>query len=991
MLKSYLVLSARWFIPVGLGIVTIISPQSFAASAALDVANNYSIGTFTNGSNGGTGFGAWNFNVGLSSQVVLNDSTLGSGNINSGNGLSFMFYGGTNGSYAEAIRAFNNELAVGDEFSVRFAYNWDGGARGVNLLNSFDGEILNINLGGGNTLSYTFQGQSGVTLSTVYNPTAVVEVVVKQLVGNQLQLTLTRNDGFVTNVVSTSIGAPAAKVKFYNGGHPGDNLNYALFINDLEIVPNPAPVLSLQGKDAMAAGMTNMITISRGGTNQAAITVSLLSSDPGIASVPASVNFNVGAMTTNFLVEGVSFGVATILATTAGYPDASLDVQVYDLGYDDSSYGGGVFTNGGNSGLGFQPWIITNNDGPGAGFTNYAGAFIGDSTAGGSDVNASSGNAFALYANGEGDGFPFINAIRPLNDELAVGEVIALEIGVNFRNGSKGVAFQNSGTAIFEVGVYADDYFYKIGNDAPISLGWDYAFDSAIVVELKRVSGSLYDVTIVREGNTPETSALGVLNLGPTAPNEVRFFNFNTDSGDNANNLYFNRLALYSGYELPVLGLFGNDGMVVGEVNVFTVFRTGPTDNALEVDLESSDLAVATVDPSVEIGIGETSTTFSVVAVSNGISFITGVAVDTVGFSNTLEVVDIAYDDTTYYPPAVFNNGGNGGSGFQPWVISGNDGPGNGFTNFVGAFIGDSSANSGDVNDSTGEAFALYANGDGTGTNAPLAEATRAFTALGIGESISFDMGVNFRNGSKGVMFQSGGTWLFEVAVFNDDYWYNVRDAGDNPISLGWDYASDSAISVVLSRTGANSYNVSLSRVGSSPEDLLVQGVTLSQPPDRVRFYVYDTDSGDANNLYVNDLAIYTGIVGEEVTDGIPNAWWEQYNIPVIDRVATNDYDNDTYSNLDEYIADSNPDDNTSFFLNEILTMSGGNVLHLQTGPTTNSRVYDVWWTTNLRANPQTWTRYGLNVTGNAGGSNVTLHVTNDIPYRIYRTGVALP
>jgi len=993
MLKSFFEMSSFRLIPSLLGIFTMFAPLTHAASSAVDGANNYSVGTFTNGSNGGSGFGAWNFNVGVSSQVDLGDSTTGSGNINSGNNLSFMFYGGTNGSYAEATRAFNSDLAVGDEFSVTFAYNWDGGARGVNILSASDTEILNINLGGGNTLSYSFQGESGVTLSTVYNPTAVVEVVVKQLSGNQLELTLTRNDGVFTNVSSIAIGAPAAKVKFYNGGHPGDNSNYALFVNDLAIVPNPAPTLSLQGKDAMAAGMTNAMNVTRGGSNQTAITVSLLSSDSGIASVPASVDLNSGSFATNFPIEGVGLGIVTILASSAGYPDASMDVQSYDFGYDDSSYAAGVFTNGGNSGLGFQPWIITNNDGPGVGFTNFAGAFIGDSTSGGPDVNASSGDAFALYANGQGGGSPFVNAIRPLNNELAIGEVISVEIGVNFRNGSKGVAFQNSGNPIFEVGVYDDDYFFKAGSFDPTSLGWDYAFDSAIVIEFKRVAAEWYDVTIIREGSVPENYPLGLINLGSTAPNEVRFFNFNTDSGDNANNLYFNRIALYSGDVLPQLSVIGNDGMVVGRTNIFTVTRSGPVDDALEVTIINVDTNIASVPASVEIPAGTNSAEFSVIAVSNGFAQFYSDLSGTINFSFVIEVVDIAYDDSTYYPPADFDTAGNGGYGFQPWVISGNNGPGDGFTNFVGGFLGDATAGgiNSALNGTDGESFALYANGDGTGTNAPLAEASRDFTALDIGESITISLGINFRNGSKGVMFQAGGTWLFEFSVFNDDYWYNVRDTGDNPVSLGWLYLSSSVIKVTLSRTSANTYNVNFFRDNSPDDNLLVQGITLSQPPDRVRFYSYDTDSGDQNNLYFNDLSIYTGIVGELITDGIPNAWWELYNIPVIDRVASADFDNDDYSNLNEYIADTNPDDNTSFFLNAVLSQTGGNVMNLQTGPTTNSRVYDIWWSTNLLSNPQQWTRYGLSVPGNAGGSNVTMQVTNNVSFRIYRTGVALP
>ncbi|HMO05502.1 MAG TPA: hypothetical protein PKC67_03600 [Kiritimatiellia bacterium] len=972
---------------VGLAAVSTVQ----AAGAGADDAGNYGAGAFTNGSNLGSGFGAWEFNVGDGALVDLADSTSGTGNINSTNGVSFRFYGGSSGSYGEATRAFNAALAQGDIFSATIAYNWGGGARGINILDASNNELLNINFSDDN-LSYTFSGALGVVVSSTYSDTASVSVVVGQLAGNQLGLTLTRNDGFTTSAVSTTLSAPAAKVKFYNGGHLGDNINYALFANNLVITPNPASTAAISGRDAMAVGMTNQLTLTRGGSNVTATTFTLLSSDTGVVDVPASVAFALGATVTNFAVEGIGFGVATVIATNTGYPDAQYDISVYDLGYDDSSYAAGVFTNGGNSGLGFEPWILQNNDGAAEGYTNFAGVFIGNSTFGGMDVNASSGDAFALYANGQGGGNPFANAIRPLTGGLGIGEVLSLEVGVNFRNGSKGVSFQNSGNNVFEFGVFNDDYWYKVGNDAPVNLNFAYASDSAFTIEFARISPTLYDITITRTGSEPVNEFLDNIDLGASAPNEVRFFTFNTDSGDSANNLYFNRLARFTGTEIAVLSIGGNDGMVVNRTNVFSVSRTGPVNDALEVLFGNANAGVASVPASVEIPAGTNRVDFEVVALSNGTTTITAEAIDAVEGSFELRVVDIAYDDTTYYPPASFDNFGNGGVGFGTWQINANtDGAGEGFTNFVGMFLGDSTFGGADVNDSEGESFGFYASGDGTGPNTPIVTALRPMTQpLGIGESMSFRLGVNFRNGAKGAMFQNSDAWLFEIGVFNDDYVYNIRDLGaDNPVSLGWSYASDSAITVILSRVSTNSYNVRFIREGSAPENTLVQGVFLSQTPNQVRFYVFDTDGGDANNLYVNNLAVYTGIEGEAITDGIPNTWWDLYNIPVIDRVAAADFDNDGFSNLDEYIADTNPADLNSFFLNEITGASGSSVLSLQTGPTTNSRVYDIFWTTNLLSNPQQWNRLNAPVPGNGG--TVTLSVTNDVPVRFYRTGVALP
>jgi len=994
MTQSIIDSGKRWLLAACLGLATISSP-AVAASAGSDNAGNYTALTFIDGANEGTGFGAWSFGLGAGAQVTVEDSTLATANINSTNDLSFMVYGGTGGTYADATRPFGSALNAGDTFSCVMAYNWNGGIRGL-AINRAGGELMYIQYRGGDELAYGFSGGPDTVIDTTYSATASVTVVIEQLAGNALDVTITRNDGFTTNFVSGALAGPATGVKFYNGGHDGDNLNYALFVNNLDIEESLTPTLAISGQDAMAAGMTNLITLTRGGSLVDPATIYLSSSDEFIAAVPASITFNAGEAVTNFTIEGLAFGVVSVVATSDVYADVLIDVAVYDEGYDDSSYyPPGQFEDAGNSGLGFQPWIFIGNDGPGEGFTNFAGAFIGDSTvSGGGNVNASSGDAFGIYANrvGTGGDAPSFNAIRPFELPLDPGFAMSLQFGVNFRNGAKGVNVQNSGTWLFEVAVIGDDYVYINHTDGgvPVSLGWEYAADTAIGLEMIRVSPTMYDITITRSGSTPETASLGLVDLGDLPPNEARFYVFNTEGGGE-NNLYFNRLALYSGYQLPAVTVDGFDGMIVGQTNVFTATRSGPTDVEMVVDLVSSDDAIVGVATQIVFGIGEDIVGFEVVGVSTGEATIASVdSLSFIGFSYSVDVVDIAYDDTTYYPPETFDGGANGGQGFEPWIITGNNGEFEGYTNFVGTFIGSSVGSAGDVDSSEVSAFGLYANGTGVDAEAPLAEVIRPFAAeLGIGESMQVEIGVNFRNGSKGLMFQNGGTWLFEVGVFGDDYWYNVRDAGDNPVSLGWAYADDSAITVVISRVGATSYNVKLVRSGSAPEELTIGNVTLSQAPDRVRFYVFDTDNGEVqNNLYVNRLAIYTGTIGDDTTDGIPNSWWQQYSIDPIDRVAGNDIDDDDSTNLDEYIADTNPTNGASFF-GFVTSIRGGNVINLQTAPTTNSRVYGIWWTTNLLAAPQTWTALGATTPGT--GSPVTLSVTSDVPVRFYRTGVALP
>ena len=135
-------------------------------------------------------------------------------------------------------------------------------------------------------------------------------------------------------------------------------------------------------------------------------------------------------------------------------------------------------------------------------------------------------------------------------------------------------------------------------------------------------------------------------------------------------------------------------------------------------------------------------------------------------------------------------------------------------------------------------------------------------------------------------------------------------------------------------------------------------------------------------------------------TDGIPDTWWSQYGIAVIDRIGTNNPDSDGADNNEEYVADTDPTDPNSVFLNTITNYISetnraygqGYILRIMAGPpTTNSRQYDVYWKTNLKNNAEGWTGLLLNVPGDDAGGPVMLIITNNATNRFYRTGVKIP
>ncbi len=138
-------------------------------------------------------------------------------------------------------------------------------------------------------------------------------------------------------------------------------------------------------------------------------------------------------------------------------------------------------------------------------------------------------------------------------------------------------------------------------------------------------------------------------------------------------------------------------------------------------------------------------------------------------------------------------------------------------------------------------------------------------------------------------------------------------------------------------------------------------------------------------------LAFHTG--GDTDRDGMPNEWEIQYFGGFSNALASGHGDADWMNNLQEYIAGTLPTSAASF-LTEFMdapVFNDGDICEFASPvPTTPDRLYDVWWTTNLTA-PQIWHPANLNVPGQAGGAAVTLRVTNQHPFAVYRTGVKLP
>lgn len=252
---------------VGLGVVVAAwACQVFAASVAFDEASNYS--TWANGSNGGSGFGAWQLAPFSNSSTAgfflgssANNGSAPSGNINSTNGTAFGLYANS-GQTASAVRPFTGgPLAVGQTLSLRMDNGFinNNGVVGFSLQTSggvnvfefyFRGGTTNyiLNVGGVETTTAVSFTDGGLSLAfTLTSPTAYA-LDVTRLENNQ-----------VFNLTG-SFASPASieRLRLFNFNAGGGSARDAFF-NQLRIAeapppPPPEPVIPLPAASLM--GMT---------------------------------------------------------------------------------------------------------------------------------------------------------------------------------------------------------------------------------------------------------------------------------------------------------------------------------------------------------------------------------------------------------------------------------------------------------------------------------------------------------------------------------------------------------------------------------------------------------------------------------------------------------------------------------------------------------------------------------------------------------------
>lgn len=127
---------------------------------------------------------------------------------------------------------------------------------------------------------------------------------------------------------------------------------------------------------------------------------------------------------------------------------------------------------------------------------------------------------------------------------------------------------------------------------------------------------------------------------------------------------------------------------------------------------------------------------------------------------------------------------------------------------------------------------------------------------LDAGQSFSFDLAVNWRNGYKGVdVFNAGGTKVFNFNVGGDDYAISGPSIGNgiNSLSIGNQYSSDSMFNVRFDQTTSTGGNWTLTRSGGVSD---LETGTYAGVIRNFSFYIGGTDAGNENVMIVNNLAV---------------------------------------------------------------------------------------------------------------------------------------
>ncbi len=200
-------------------------------------------------------------------------------------------------------------------------------------------------------------------------------------------------------------------------------------------------------------------------------------------------------------------------------------------------------------------------------------------------------------------------------------------------------------------------------------------------------------------------------------------------------------------------------------------------------------------------------------------------------------------DDASTYG-GTWNTGSGANAAFSAWNIVANNGSG-----FAGTFIGNPA--SGGISGMSVTSFGMFANTNNTGA---VVDAGRSFSgALTVGQTFSFDWGINFDSGSsgaKGFHLTSGGPNGTELISVNNGGNSDITLNGNN---VGFGYGVNI---MTWSFTLLDATTVQVQANDRDGSGSLSQNITVASAPDSFRLYAFQMQAGDNAQPYYNNFAI---------------------------------------------------------------------------------------------------------------------------------------
>jgi hypothetical protein len=340
------------------------------------------------------------------------------------------------------------------------------------------------------------------------------------------------------------------------------------------------------------------------------------------------------------------------------------------------------------------------------------------------------------------------------------------------------------------------------------------------------------------------------------------------------------------------------------------------------------------------------------------------------------------YSDTPMnYTTFVANQGQ--GSGFGVWYFDHTPNPQPAIP-VSGSFLADNPAN---MNVGTTKGFGLWANNGGRSA------VTRGFNSpMKSGDSFNVKLDNNWLNNGAEVGLElrdARGTARLRFFFVGGETTYRVVDAaGDRSTSIAY---TEAGLNLTLTLGAGNAYTLTTGS-GEITGNLVTGG-----PIAWMQFYNSNAGPDTARNVYVGAMTHTVATTGErtvtasgsvtrtggggDVTDGLPNSWWDDFFPNPSDWVAGNDADGDRFTNAQEHALGTDPTDSSS--LMEIRSVTRGSGATAVEWSSVLGKKYRLYASPSL--SPADWQSVGSEKTATGNLTSETHSTNADVQfYRVH-------